>query len=276
MADISNPPSNDATVQRNGRPATAEALGPLAFAGYAHFTALQVRGGKVRGLDVHLQRLHAASLAMFGCALSDEAVKSYLASALKTRNDGDFSLTATVYSSAGEFTPPGNDAPLHMLVRTSPPSDGPQGPLALDTVNYERVVPEIKHVGEIAKTWFQRKAVEHGFDDAAFIDNQGRLSEASIWNLVFWDGKSVVWPKAKMLRGTTMAIVMRQLERLGVPQRFQHITIDSLTTLQGAAVMNSWTPAVEVRHIGSVNLPSAPDFLTLLHRAFESEPLTAV
>lgn len=46
MADISNPPSNDATVQRNGRPATAEALGPLAFAGYAHFTALQVRGGK--------------------------------------------------------------------------------------------------------------------------------------------------------------------------------------------------------------------------------------
>jgi hypothetical protein len=48
MADISNPPSNDATVQRNGRPATAEALGPLAFRGYAHFTALQVRGGKVR------------------------------------------------------------------------------------------------------------------------------------------------------------------------------------------------------------------------------------
>ncbi|WKL18643.1 aminotransferase class IV family protein [Comamonas testosteroni] len=273
---MSNRPSNAATVQRNGRPATAEALGPLAFAGYAHFTALQVRDGKVRGLDLHLQRLHAASLTMFGCALTDEAIKSYLASALKTRNGGDFSLTATLYSSAGEFTPPGNDAPLHMLVRTSPPSDGPQGPLVLDIVNYERVVPEIKHVGEIAKTWFQRKAVEHGFDDAAFIDKQGRLSEGSIWNLVFWDGKSVVWPKAKMLRGTTMAIVMRQLKRLGVPQRFEEITIDSLTALQGAAVMNSWTPAVEVRRLGSANLPSVPDFLELLHRAFESEPLTAV
>ena len=33
-------------VQHNGRSATAGDLGPLAFAGYAHFTALQVRGGK--------------------------------------------------------------------------------------------------------------------------------------------------------------------------------------------------------------------------------------
>lgn len=73
-----------------------------------------------------------------------------------------------------------------------------------------------------------------------------------------------------------MAIVMRQLKRLGVPQRFEEITIDSLTALQGAAVMNSWTPAVEVRRLGSANLPSVPDFLELLHRAFESEPLTAV
>lgn len=36
------------------RPATATDLAPLAFAGYAHFTAMQVRGGGVRGLDLHL------------------------------------------------------------------------------------------------------------------------------------------------------------------------------------------------------------------------------
>ena len=41
-------------VQRNGRTATAEELAPLAFAGYAHFTAMQVRGRRVRGLDLHL------------------------------------------------------------------------------------------------------------------------------------------------------------------------------------------------------------------------------
>jgi hypothetical protein len=49
-----------------------------------------------------------------------------------------------------------------MLVRTSPPSDGPQGPLALDIVNYERVVPEIKHVGEIAKHGFSARPLNMG------------------------------------------------------------------------------------------------------------------
>ncbi|MGY5137778.1 branched-chain amino acid aminotransferase, partial [Streptomyces nigrescens] len=51
-------------VQRNGVAATAEELAPLAFAGYAHFTALQVRDGRVRGLDLHLERLRSASLEM--------------------------------------------------------------------------------------------------------------------------------------------------------------------------------------------------------------------
>jgi hypothetical protein len=44
-------------IQRNGKTATREALAPLAFAGHAHFTAMQVRDGRVRGLDLHLARL---------------------------------------------------------------------------------------------------------------------------------------------------------------------------------------------------------------------------
>jgi hypothetical protein len=35
-------------VQINGRPATAAGLTPLAFAGFAHFTAMQVRNRKIK------------------------------------------------------------------------------------------------------------------------------------------------------------------------------------------------------------------------------------
>ena len=48
-------------VQLDGQAATQADLAPLAFAGYAHFTALQVRGHRVRGLDLHLRRLRTAS-----------------------------------------------------------------------------------------------------------------------------------------------------------------------------------------------------------------------
>ncbi|MFI6598694.1 aminotransferase class IV family protein [Nonomuraea sp. NPDC050536] len=259
-------------VQRDGRVAEAEDLAPLAFAGYAHFTAMQVRGGRIRGLDLHLERLRGASLTLFGRAMPDDRVRDLLRAAIQA-GPADLSLTATVYTPAGEFTPA--DAEPEVLVRTGPPASGPEGPLALAVVEHERVLAAVKHVGEVAKTYYLRQAVADGFDDAAFIDRQGRLSEASIWNLAFWDGSAVVWPQAEMLTGTTMGIVRRQLGRLGVPQRVQPIRPADLPGLAGAAVMNSWTPAVPVRRIGSVPLPEAPAFEATLRQAFQAEPLTA-
>ncbi|MBB1261736.1 aminotransferase class IV family protein [Streptomyces alkaliterrae] len=264
-------------VRLDGRTATAEQLTPLAFAGYAHFTAVQVRDGLIRGLDLHLARLRTASLEMFGRALPDAEVRSLIRDALADGSK-DVSLTVTVYSTPGEFTAPAADAPParpHVLVRTGPPADGPAGPLSLATVEYERPVPAIKHVGEVAKTYHLRRAVRDGFDDAVFVDRRGRLSEATIWNVAFWDGERVVWPDAEVLVGTMMSTVRRQLERMGVPQVVRPVTVADLPALAGAVVMNSWTPGVEVRRIGSVELPEAADFTDLLHRAHRAEPATA-
>ncbi|UHQ21610.1 aminotransferase class IV family protein [Lysobacter sp. 5GHs7-4] len=258
-------------VQRNGHDAETDALAPLAFAGYAHFTAMQVRDRKIRGLDLHLDRLRTASLRMFGSALPDDVIRAYLCSAIAA-SPADASLTATVYSPAGEFVVAGAHIEPELLIRTGPAATGPQGPLSLIAVDYERPLAAIKHVGEVAKTHYLREAVAQGHDDAAFVDRHGRLSEATIWNLVFWDGAAVVWPIAEMLTGTTMGIVRRQLERLGVPQRSQEIRLEDLPSLAGAAVMNSWTPGIAVRRVGSVAMPDAPQLMAALHRAYGVEP----
>ncbi|KAB2381925.1 aminotransferase class IV family protein [Actinomadura montaniterrae] len=259
-------------AHRNGHAATTGELAPLAFAGYAHFTAMQVRGGRIRGLDLHLERLRSASAELFGRAVPDDRVRSFLRTALEA-GPADVSLTATMYVAPGGSAPV-EDAEPDVLVRTRPPATGPEGPLALATVEYERVLPAVKHVGEVAKTYFMRRAVRDGFDDAAFVDRRGRLTEATIWNLAFWDGDAVVWPDAPMLVGTTMGIVRRQLERLGVPQRVKEVTPADVPSLSGAVVMNSWTPGIAVHRIGSAPVPDAPRFLDLLHQAYEAEPLT--
>lgn len=181
-----------------------------------------------------------------------------------------------MYSPEGEFTDQGTGVDPQMLVRSSAPATGPRGPLSLALFDHERVLPSIKHVGEIAKTHFLRQAVAQGFDDAAFVDRHGRLGEGSIWNLAFWDGESVVWPQAEILTGTTMGIVQRQLARLQVTQRTTSIRIEDLPALSGAVVMNSWTPGVAVHRIGAVPLPEAPDFVDLLHRAYAAEPLVSL
>ncbi|MHA6618736.1 aminotransferase class IV family protein [Pseudonocardia sp. DLS-67] len=254
-------------VHRNGRPATTEDLAPLAFAGYAHFTAAQVRGGRIRGLDLHLARLRTQSVELFGSALPDERVRTYLRSAVEA-SPADASLMAFVHQGVAEVG-------LDVLVRTGPPASGPEGPLALTAVEHERDLPAVKHVGEVAKTYLLRRAVAQGFDDAAFVDRKGRIGEATIWNLAFWDGDAVVWPEAEVLPGITMQILRRQLDGLDVPQQEKEITLADLPALSGAVVMNSWTPGVAVRRIGPVPVPGAPDFLALLHRAYAAEPLTA-
>ena len=255
-------------VQYDGRPATTEDLAPLAFAGYAHFTAAQVRGGGIRGLDLHLARLRTQSMVLFGHALPDDRMRSYLRSAVEA-SPADASLMAFVHQQAGD------DGELDVLVRTGPAAHGPDGPLALTAVEHERYLPAVKHVGEVAKTHLMRQAVAQGYDDAAFVDRKGRISEATIWNLAFWDGAAVVWPEAEVLSGITMQVLRRQLQRLGVPQRQQEITPADVPELSGAVVMNSWTPGVAVRRIGEAPVPDAPDFLALLHRAYDAEPLVA-
>lgn len=265
--------TNNFVAQINGSPATAGMLAPLAFAGYAHFTAIQVRGGRLRGLDLHLQRLRYASQTLYGKSPSDDRLRQLLRAAIAAGPE-DISLTATVYSPEGEFTPaPENAEPL-VLIRTAPPASGPKGPLRLLPVEHERMLPAFKHVGEIAKTYLFREAIRQGFDDAAFLDRTGRMSEASIWNLAFWDGEAVVWPEADMLTGTSMGIVRRQLSKSGFAQRTAPVTRADLSRFAGAAVMNSWTPGIAVTAIGDAVLPAAPEFQALLHRAYQAEPLT--
>jgi branched-subunit amino acid aminotransferase/4-amino-4-deoxychorismate lyase len=256
-------------VQRNGRAATGAELAPLAFAGYAHFTAMQVRGRRVRGLDLHVARLRAASERMFGRALPDDRMLSYLRAAVQA-GPPDVSLAAFVYPAPGEFTAAAGE--LDVLVRTGPSADGPAGPLALATFEHERFLPEVKQTGEPAKTYALRQAAAAGFDDAVFVDRHGRFSEATIWNLAFWDGTAVLWPRAGILAGTTMGIVRRQLDRLGVPQRIEPITPADVAGLSGAVVMNSWTPGVAVRRIGTATVAPAPEFVDLLHEAYHREP----
>lgn len=258
-------------TQFNGRTADASELAPLAFAGFAHFTALQIRDRGARGLDLHLARLRVASDELFGRHLSDEVVREYLHIALVT-TPPDVSLTCFVSSRPGEFAVASDATALDVLVKVDGPAEAPTGPLTLDVIEHERHLPHIKHVGEVSKTLLLRRANAQGFDDAALTDRFGRLSEATIWNLAFWDGTSVIWPRADVLPGITMQILKRRLEILAVPQETREIRLSDLGDHLAAVVMNSWSPGIPVSQIGGTPLNQDSALPNLLHAAYAEEP----
>ncbi|WP_309082332.1 aminotransferase class IV [Zhihengliuella sp.] len=262
-------------TQFNGKSADAADLAPLAFAGFAHFTAIQVRDHRVRGLDLHLERLRSASDSLFGQHLSEGVIRGYLRNALAVAPP-EVSLTCFINSRPGEFAPAGDSLDLDVLVKVTGPAEPPTGPLFLDVVEHERHLPLVKHVREVSKTLLLRRANARGFDDAAFTDRSGRLSEATIWNLAFWGGESVICPGAEVLPGVTMQILVRRLRALGIPQQSRDVSPSELGARLSAVVMNTWSPGIPVARIGDAPLGQDPEFVRQLQGAYADEPMMSV
>jgi branched-subunit amino acid aminotransferase/4-amino-4-deoxychorismate lyase len=259
-------------VHLNGVPATAEDLAPLAFAGYAHYTSMQVRDRAVRGLDLHLVRLRDASAELFGIAPDPDRLRGFLRAAAAA-GPPDASLVATLFSGDRDAVLRGEAVEPDVLVRTSPPVvvDAARS-MRLRTVPFERVLPHLKNVATLGQTYFPRQVAVDGFDDVLFIDNHGNVSESSIWNVAFWDGTTVIWPEAAMLRGVTMSLVADGLEREGVPQLTRPVRVEQLALFTALALMNSWTPAVRVTAVDGMVFPGDERFVTVLNSAFASQP----
>ncbi len=189
------------SVYCNGHRASADELAG-ALVNYGHFTSLQVRGGAVQGLDLHLRRLRQGTDELFGSTLDGTQVQAWMQAALQAEGVADASLRVTVFSRAFDFRQPLQPVPVDVLVAVAPPAVAPSSPRRVCSVHYQRELPHLKHVGTFALFQHRRQALQAGFDDALFVDAHGLVSEGTTWNVAFARNGEVVWPQAPALRGT--------------------------------------------------------------------------
>src|SRR3984885_14507289 len=86
-------PGDYVTIEVNGHQADQAAMSLLEHEGWGHFTAMQVRGGRTRGLDLHLARLEAAHRDVYGRALGGQEVRA----AIRTARGGQLDAGFRVY-----------------------------------------------------------------------------------------------------------------------------------------------------------------------------------
>lgn len=254
---MNGPPATH--VEINGRAATIEQLSAAAPAGYGHFTAMQVRNGRVRGLAMHLARLGAANQEMFGEALDTAAVLGHIRHALGGRSR-DASVRVYVYEAP--------DGPA-VMVTVRPPAGMPAGPWRLRTVPYLRSLAHIKHIGDFGQGYFRRLALREGFDEALLTGPGGEIAEGSITNIGFSDGTGVVWPAAPALAGITMQLVERALPGCGVPSRHAPVRLSDLGSFTAAFVTNSHGTA-PVGQIDGLTVPVDAALIRAVAQAYES------
>ncbi len=252
----------------NGKPATVDDLRMLALINYGHYSSMQVRNGAVQGLALHEQRLQAGTLELFGSALDFPMLREQMRAAVADLQD--CTLRATVFSREFDFRNPAGVFAAEVLISLSAPVPSSAQALKVKSFPFQRPLPQVKHVGTFPLFHYRRLARGQGYDDAVFVDSEGRISEGSVWNLGLWDGEQVIWPDAPALRGTSEQLLQAGLRELGVGQAVREVRLDELSGYQAAFASN----ASGIQHIASIDETafSAPaEVAAMLEKAMRTQ-----
>ncbi|MBW8303286.1 MAG: aminotransferase class IV [Brevundimonas sp.] len=252
----------------DGVPATLADLTHVALVNYGAYTSFHVEPGGVRGLDLHLRRLETSALELFGAGLGEARLRELMRRAVEGRRE----CWLRVSLFAPEISPrtPGWTGRPKVMTATFPPPAPLAESMRLQTQTYAREAPHLKHVATFGLIGARRAAQAAGFDDALFVDGDGRVSEGSLWNIGFLRGNQVVWPQAPMLAGVGQALVRRGLEESGLEQVIEPVQVADLPGFDSAFICNSATPACAVASIDGHRF--APPPLEALRAAWASQP----
>ncbi|MCK2240199.1 MULTISPECIES: aminotransferase class IV [unclassified Crossiella] len=255
----------------DGRPATVEELLTTTTVNYGHFTGMTAVDGRVRGLDLHLDRLGNATKSLFGTTLDTDRVRTLLRQALSGL-PGPVNARINVFPAELSWGGLGDPIDSRVLVLIRPAPEVATAPLRTRTVRYSRDAPEFKHVGTFGLFQQQRLARLAGYADVVFLDERGRLSEGSIWNLGLFDGERIVWPEADVLPGIAYQLLRRGLAQLGVPEALRPVEPVDLPGFRAAFFTNATTGARALSCVDEVEFAVDPDLMDLLRRAYELAP----
>jgi branched-subunit amino acid aminotransferase/4-amino-4-deoxychorismate lyase len=217
-------------IEIDGCEVGAEQLWSTASA-YGHFTAMQVRGSRTRGLALHLDRLEAANAELFDSDLDRERVVALIRHALGRVDDA----SVRVYSFEAAEEPA-------IMVTVKPPGEV-STPQRLQAVRYQRPDAHLKHLAT-GQSHYSRLAQRNGFDDALLTGDEEVVSESAIANIGFLDDSGVVWPDAPHLHGITMQLLERELPERGVPSRRARVRLRDVPSFEGAFLSNARGVAV--------------------------------
>ena len=258
-------------IELNGAAASVDDLRHLVQTNYGHFSAMRVEDGCVRGLDLHLERLERSTRELFGAALDRERLRDYLRSAIGTELR-PLSLRVNIFSRMLNRDRLDIAVPPDVLVTVAAASSAPITPLRLKSFRYARDLAAIKHVGTFPLFHYRRLAQQAGFDDALFVDDAGRISEGSIWNVGFADAQGIVWPDAPRLTGVSMQLLQEGMTRRGVPSALRPVRLDDLAAYHSAFFSNASVPLRPIASIDAVEFAVDAVLLEKLRQCYDTNP----
>lgn len=240
-------------------------LRTLAMVNYGHFTSMRVDRGRVRGLGRHLDR---DAREVFGRPVPPDLVRDRIRAAVADA-EGPVYAKVNVFARAWDAGVAEQEPDVLVTVRPLPSRPAPA---RVCTVEYERDLPHVKHVGTFGLFHQYRLARRRGFDDAIFVDRRGEISEATVSNVCFADGDTLVWPSAPALPGVAMHLLRDALAARGVPLATRPVRPADLPSFRAAFASNALAPVQVIEQVDDVRFAGDDGLRALLARTYEAIP----
>jgi branched-subunit amino acid aminotransferase/4-amino-4-deoxychorismate lyase len=233
-------------AQLNGVPVSRAQITALALYNYGHYTSMRVDDMQVRGLSLHLQRLVQDCRRLFDAQLDPDWVRCLVRQAL-AEAPRSVLVRMTVFDPDLPLERTGADARPQLLVTTRPAAATSLPALRLQSTQYRRELPAVKHVGLFGSLRRRRIAQRNGFDDALFTDAGTEVSEAATSNIGVITGERIIWPQAPCLAGVTMRLIN---QAVGAQAGTSPITLGDLSRVDAVFATNA---AIGIRPISTVD-----------------------
>lgn len=250
-------------VEVDGHAASAGELRFPALTNYGHFSSMQVRRRAVRGLDLHLRRLDAATRELYGTGLDEGRVRGCVWHALG-EDVSDATVRVIVFRAG-----PGGDPSV--LVAVSAPATVPDTAQRLQPVVHQRPLAHIKHTGTFGQIHHGLLAERNGFDDALFTTDDATVLETTIANVGCCQDRAIIWPSGPALHGITMQLLERALPETGLASRRAAIKLRDLASFRAVFLTNSLGIS-PVGQVGKHALPKDAEIMKTLAESYHNIP----
>ncbi len=258
----------------DGLPPTEADLRYQALVNYGAYTSFRVEDGGVRGLHLHLARLDASALELFGQPVGEDRLRAFIRNAVADHREAW--LRVSLF--APDILPrrPSAEVAPKVMTSISPPPPPLAARVRVQVQTHVRDAAHLKHTATFPLIRARRLAQDAGFDDALFANADGMISEGSLWNIGFLSGDTVVWPEAPMLAGVAQALISRGLAEGGLVQQSRPVGLADLPAFDGAFLCNSATPACPITAVGDHAFHTDEDRIERLRRAWAANALQAI
>jgi branched-subunit amino acid aminotransferase/4-amino-4-deoxychorismate lyase len=246
----------------------------LALYGYACFTSFLVENKKVKGLQLHLERLINDSFEIFGQSPDKSEILTNILAFLDQQQANYYGgVRVTIFPANFSLSNPGDFEAFNILVTGRKVENIDASPINIASIEAKRTCPLQKTSNIIANLKARIEAQDKGAQDALMLHNDV-ITEGATWNIFFGTGNNLVTPSIQsgLLPGITRKLLIEAAVSSNYKVIESEIVITEIEKYEFCFISNALIGLRPVMRINNVIYDAQNKNIKYLQQKFEEIP----